>query len=412
MKLKKLRTLICLFLIITTLFFSLSGCYNSQNIDRLAYVVAIGFDVGENNKLKLIFQVSVPSNSSDGGSSSQSDSSIVTSIECSSFDSGVNILNSYLSKESNLAHCKIIVFSEDFANRGISETLFTLMNTIDVRPDCNVLVSRCSAEYFLNNSKPMLEKLSARYYEIAPTTSQYTGLTENVTLSQFFSDYTDTFRSSFAILGGINSDNTHSANVGESPTEIDASNKANETLIHGKPNIENIGLAVFYKDKLVGELTGLETICHQIICNSLDTCVINIPSPFEEGQTISLKLRLVNNTKNKVELVNGTPYITSDVTLDARILSMDENSKYLSSENVSLLEKSANFYLTTKLYDYLYKVSKDLKSDIDGFGKYIVKDFLTMDEWENYNWLENFKNSFFDVKVETKVKSGYIFMES
>ena len=35
-----------------------------------------------------------------------------------------------------------------------------------------------------------------------------------------------------------------------------------------------------------------------------------------------------------------------------------------------------------------------------------------MDEWENYNWLENFKNSFFDVKVETKVKSGYILMES
>lgn len=412
MKIKKIKKLLCLFLIITVLAFSLSGCFNSQNIDHLAYVVAIGFDIGENNKLKLSFQVSIPSNSSDGGSSSQSNSSVVTAIECSSFDSGINMLNSYLSKESNLAHCKIIVFSEDFANRGISETLFTLMNTIDVRPDCNVLVSRCSAEYFLSNSKPMLEKLSARYYEIAPTTSEYTGLTENVTLSQFFSDYTDTFRSSFAILGGINSESTHSTNLGESPSEIDASNKANETLIHGKPNIENIGLAVFYEDKLVGELTGLETICHQIISNTLDTCVINIPSPFEDGQTISLKLRLVNNTKNKVNIVNGAPYITSNVTLDARILSMDENSKYLTMENISLLEKSTNFYLTTKLYEYLYKVSKDFKSDIDGFGKHVVKNFLTVEEWENYNWLENFKNSFFDVKVETKVKSGYILMES
>lgn len=408
----KIKKSLSLFLIITVLMFSLSGCYNSQNIDHLAYVVAIGFDMGENNKLRLSFQISIPSNSSEGGSSSQSDSSIVTSIECASFDSGVNILNSYLSKESNLSHCKIIVFSEDFANHGISETLFTLMNKIDVRPDCNVLVSRCSAEYFLNNSKPMLEKLSARYYEVAPTSSEYTALTENVTLSQFFSDYTDTFRSSFAILGGINSENTHSTNLGESTSEIDASNKADETLIHGKPNIENIGLAVFYKDKLVGELTGLETICHQIICDCLDTCVINIPSPFEDGQTISLKLRLVNNTKNKVDIVNGAPFITSNVSLEARILSMDENSKYLTMENISLLEKSANFYLTTKLYEYLYKVSKDFKSDIDGFGKHVVKNFLTMEEWENYNWLENFKNSFFDVKVETKVKSGYILMES
>ena len=95
MKIKKLKRLFCFFLIITVLTFSLSGCYNSQNIDHLAYVVAIGFDVGENNKLKLSFQISIPSNSSSGGSSSQSDSSIVTSIECSSFDSGINILNSY-----------------------------------------------------------------------------------------------------------------------------------------------------------------------------------------------------------------------------------------------------------------------------------------------------------------------------
>ena len=99
MKIKKIRKLLCLFLIITVLVFSLSGCFNAQNIDHLAYVVAIGFDIGENNKLKLSFQISVPSNSTEGGGSSQSNSSVVTSIECASFDSGVNILNSYLSKD-------------------------------------------------------------------------------------------------------------------------------------------------------------------------------------------------------------------------------------------------------------------------------------------------------------------------
>ena len=153
---KKWKTSTLLFLILTILLFSLSGCYNEQNIDHLAFVVAIGFDVGENNKLKLSFQISVPGGSSESGGSSQSDSSIVTTIECDSFDSGVNLLNSYLSKESNLAHCKIIVFSEEFAANGISETLFNLMNKVEVRPDCNVLVSRCSAEYFIINSKPVL----------------------------------------------------------------------------------------------------------------------------------------------------------------------------------------------------------------------------------------------------------------
>lgn len=367
---------------------------------------------GQNNKLKLSFQISVPGGSSESGGSSQSDSSIVTTIECDSFDSGVNLLNSYLSKESNLAHCKIIVFSEEFAANGISETLFTLMNKVEVRPDCNVLVSRCSAEYFLNNSKPVLEKLSARYYEIAPTSSEYTGFTQNITLSDFFSDYTDTFQTCYAILGGINSDDTHDLNTGENSFEKDSTNKANETLIQGKSNIENMGLAVFSGDKLVGELNGLETICHHMISSSLNSCIINIPSPFEENETISLRVRLVKNTKNKVKLVNGSPYITSNVKLEARILTMDETSKYISSNEMEILEEALNSYVTTKLYEYLYKVSKEFKSDIDGFGRHVVQNFATFEEWENFNWLEHFKNSFFQVSVDTTIKSSYILIES
>lgn len=409
---KKLKHIVALFLILTLFLFSLSGCYSTHNIDHLAYVVAIGFDVGENNKLKLSFQISVPGNSSGGNGSSQSDSSVVTTIECSSFDSGVNLLNSYLSKESNLSHCKIIVFSEEFAYNGISETLFTLMNNVEVRPDCNVLVSRCSAEYFLNNSKPMLEKLSARYYEIAPTSSEYTGYTQNITLSEFFSDYTDTFQTCYAILGGINTSNTHDTNSNETSSEKDSSNKANETLIQGKPNMENMGLAVFFGDKFVGELTGMETICHQIISSDLDSCIINVPSPFNDGKTLSLRVRLVNNTKNNVKLAGNSAHITSHVTLEARVLTMQETSKYLNQEEISLLEKSVNSYMETKLYKYLYKICKDFNSDIDGFGKYVVKNFKTMDEWKNFNWLENFKNSFFDVNVDTTVKSSYILMES
>lgn len=409
---KKFKNIVLLFLIFTICLFSLSGCYNTHNIDRLAYVVALGFDVGKNNELKLSFQISIPSSSAGGEGSSQSDSSIVTSIECSSFDSGVNLLNSYLSKESNLAHCKVIVFSEEFAYNGISETLFTLMNTVDIRPNCNVFVSRCSAEYFLNNSKPLLEKLSARYYEIAPSSSEYTGLTQSITLSEFFSNYTDTFQDCFATLGGINSNDTHDTNSGEAFSEKDSSNKANETLIQGKSNMENMGLAIFNGDKLVGELDGMETICHQIISGTLDSCIINIPSPFEEGQNISLKIRPIKSTKNKVNLVNNSPYITSNVELEARILTVGENSKYLDEESLKLLEESANSYMSNKLYKYLYKVSKEFNSDIDGFGRYAVKNFLTMNDWQNYNWLKNFENSFFDVHIETKVKSSYIIMES
>lgn len=250
MKNKILFKYVSLFLILSISILFLSGCNSTLNIDNLAYVVAIGLDVGENNKIKVSFQLSVPGSDSGGGSS-QSENSIVNSIECSSINSGINLLNTYLSKEVNLSHCKVIVFSEEFAYLGISEALYTLMNNIQIRPDCNVIVSRCNAEYFLNNSKPILEKLSARYYEIAPSSSNYTGYTDNVTLSEFFAEFKNSFCEPTGILGGVNTTESHTTDSSKSASEKDSDIKANETLINSKNNIENIGLAVFHGDKLV-----------------------------------------------------------------------------------------------------------------------------------------------------------------
>lgn len=91
---------------------------------------------------------------------------------------------------------------------------------------------------------------------------------------------------------------------------------------------------------------------------------------------------------------------------------MDEHSKYLDEKNIKTLEKYATSYLENQIYQYLYTLSKDYNSDIDGFGKLAIKNFLTWEDWTNYNWLDNFKNSFFNVDVETKVKSGEILIET
>ena len=409
-----LKKYIALFLILSISLFSLSGCYGHSvyNIDHLAYAVAIGIDTGKLNRLRISFQLSIPGGSSEGGGSSQSDNTVINTIECSSIDSGINLLNSYISKEVNLSHCKVIVFSEDFAYNGISESLYTLMNNIQIRPDSNIIISRCSAEYFLNSSKPTLEKISARYYEVAPSSSDYTGYTEDITLSKFFSNFASTTSQCYGILGGVNSKSTQNTDVTEDGSKKDSNNKANETLITSKPTIENMGLAVFRDDKLVGELTGIETICHLIISNKLNICNITINSPFEDGKTITLRIRLVEDTKNKVTLTDAGPYINSKIRLEARVLTMDENSKYLDTQNIEKLEKYTTSYMKNQIYQYLYKVSKEYNSDIDGFGLHVTKNFSTWEKWRNYKWLDNFKNSFFNVEVETKVKSGYILMET
>ena len=106
--LKKIFVLIVILILFP---FSLYGCYDADDLEQLAYVVALGLDVGENNAIKLTLQFAAPT-SSDGSGTSQSEENTITSVDCSSIDAGIAIINSYISKKVNLSHCRIIVISE------------------------------------------------------------------------------------------------------------------------------------------------------------------------------------------------------------------------------------------------------------------------------------------------------------
>lgn len=404
--LKKIAVAILLIFIIL---FALSAPYSTKNIDKLAYVLALGLDVGTTDNLQLTVQLSKPDNSSGGSGSSYKN--IIKTVECSSIDSGISLLNDYISRRLDLSHCEIIVISEELASRGISDSIFKLMGDTRISAHASVIVSKTPASEFLNIAKPELESVPSRFYEIALTSNQYTGYTQNVSLIKFFSDYMDTFTNPVAILGS----------VGDIP-------------LKSSDNIELLGLAVFSKDKLVGELSAQESIWHLMVSSKLQSCVISIPNPIGDTESIDINLRLKQDTKNSVELVNGTPHISSKLKVEASITSATQQStsnknmtsaqggsfskqqssdlsgNYYSQENLKLIEDVCNDYLEKNITDYLYKTSKEYKSDIDGFGKYAVKYFTTIQDWQEYNWLDNYKNSIFNVEVETNLKSGSSFL--
>ena len=72
------------------------------------------------------------------------------------------------------------------------------------------------------------------------------------------------------------------------------------------------------------------------------------------------------------------------------------------------MEYATNSYLNANITDFLYKTSKELKSDFIGFGRNAVRSFKTMDDWKNYDWLNKYQNSEFNVNVNTTVKSSYL----
>lgn len=403
----KVRKAFAIFILTLLILVATTSYYGIRGIDNLAYVVAIGIDVGTNENLLLSLQISLPNGGESSGSSSQSTSVVVESVECSSINAGITLFNSYLGKEINLSHCKVLVISEEFATQGVSEVLYTLTNEIQFRTTSNIIISKCDAKSYLEYSAPLLDKVSARYYEIAPTSSEYTGYTESITCNEFLSAISNNFSSPVAILGSINSEATQTQDLASS--EVTSHYTAGQTPISPKNDgVETMGLAVFNDDKLVGELNGFESICHLIISNKLKNAQIRVPSPIEELDFIDLYIELGNDTKNSVYLVNNTPYITSKIKVTAKMQSMNKNINLLDEDLVNKIETSAETYLKENIMNYLYKTSKEFDADIDSFGLYASKYFSTNQEWENYNWIHHYKDAYFDVELDVNLRSSYL----
>lgn len=403
---KKIAMILILLIFMTVL----TGC-SSNNIDRLTYAIAIGIDVGSNDEMKLSLQFSIPSNSSsNSSSSSQSSEATIYSVECSDFNDGINLLNNYVSKKINLSHTRVVVFSEEFAVGGISDTIYTLINSVQIRPTANIIVSKCSAREFLDGAKSELEKLSARYYESIPVSSEYTGYTENISISKFFYDLQNTRKTASAILGAINNSSTH---TNSNSKQESGTYYAGQTPIKTESSgIENTGIAVFNGDKLIGELNNIETICHLMCTDNLKYCNVTIPNPLGVSDTIDLRLSSRSNVKKNINIVNGNPYIELEFDINCQILSMTAHTDYFSDENLEKIQTKLNQYIERNMINYLYKTSKDLKSDVSGFGQTAIKLFSTWDEWKDYNWLEKYKNSFFNVKVTSNISSGQLLIET
>ena len=251
--------------IITSLFSAFDEYSNSaQNIDDLSYAVAIGVDIGETAKYRISLQlttmessatesaISKSTGSTEGSQSSSNPVSssgdtasnyIIQTMETDSIDSALNIANSYINKTINLSHCKILLVSEDIAKQGVEPLVNSLINKVETRPDCSIIVSRIPDNEFDNGKKPKIEELISKYYDVASNLETGRGYSETIKLNEFYLTLNDTFYQPYASLGTTynTTKNTNNQNVS---SDLDTQSK---TLVTNseKESVEVMGLAVF-----------------------------------------------------------------------------------------------------------------------------------------------------------------------
>ena len=435
-----------IFFLVLLIFFiyGFSVSYTSHNISNLAYVLALGIDKGENAKLKISAQFAKNTISSENGSSDSSSNNILTACEADSIFSALNILNSYIGKEINLAHCSVIIFSEEIAKEGLYNEVYSIANNEEIRPSTNFVISNCSAYDYLNNTNPIIENLTTKYFDTFSITSRFTGYFSNITIGNFFHNLVKGNYDSTAIMGGLNltarseenkqdsgnnnssedsSDSSDTSNRNSSSQNFENSSNQNvqitpDNLIAGSSSIvgkrgnENLGLAVFNKDKYCGQLTATETICHLLIANEINTCIFTIPNPFNENDSIEVQIIPEKKSKISSNYDNDNFKFVIDLYLNANIIDIEKNLNFEDPEVLEKFATSLTNSLNSKFEKYFKKVSKEYNSDIDKFYLSILKYFPTQDSLNNLDWKQKYMNSEFSCNININNISSLLITKS
>lgn len=386
---------------------SLTGCYDAQEVTENAYVYSIGMEKGVTNILRLTVQVpkmkaSGGSGGSEGGGGSEKGGGDVETItvDCPTFYSGVNMINTFLSRQINYMHTRFLVFSESLAREGIETYINGFIRGRQIRRQIYVIIAKGSASEFLNeNMAEVSSSLPKKQINIIDQGNN-TGLFSEATYGEMLNDTKASYSQAIAILGAVNDESKYSEGegTGKAPFKSGGDYYAGDLARKGGSKIEFMGTAVFDGEKMVEELNGDETRALLMVRNEYERGNFTINDPKNPDTAIVMDIRNQKSPSVEVRFNEGIPVVDVKVFLEGDILAIQSTIDYESKELKPILEEEFRKLIKDQI-DKTIKKCQNVNSDVFKFGSVAAMHFLTIPEWEEYNWLSHFK----DTQVNTEV---------
>lgn len=374
------KSLILISIVLTILITFFKG-YDVRGVEQLSYIVAIGMDKSDSKDetIELTIQLAKPDSSENGSTKIKSETQTVT---CNSFNLGIAMLNLKNEHQLNLSHCTAIVISEEFAREGIQDFINTLSNNIEIRPTCNILVSEDKASDFLETASKM-EDFSPKFYNTFINSAKTVSYVTPCQLADFYAGLNRDIKEPSAVYSFVQDD-----------------------------KVESLGLALFKEYKMIERISGLDTVCYNLLTNNFENTTIEVYNPEEARIPLAVDISKLEDSKISVKLENGIPKIHCKLGVEARVLSASESYDFTKRETLEQIEAEINKFLTDHISDFLYRTSREYKSDNIGFEGYFKKNFLTQKEIDKFDWNNLYTKAEFEIEPITYLVSGFLFSKN
>ncbi|GIM27626.1 germination protein GerKC [Clostridium polyendosporum] len=377
-----------LVMIITT--FSIIGCKGTkQELEKLAILVAMGFDLSSEGKYMLTAQIlnpkKQPSSSTDTKKGENQQVSTDVTIYNTTGDTpadALNHLSTELGKNLFFAHIKFLVYSERIAESGLSLALDSSLRTYTVRPDTPLFITK-------DRSSDIVSALTTD--ETIPANE-----IANLIKMQSIMGYSPIVR------------RVDFANILHSKT---AAPVLGIISLNKSPNVDNtfkmVGTAVLKKDKLIGYLDINQTRGMQWVKGEVKGGSITVHSSnnkiltFEIIKSKSTIKPIIKNNSITLQITIKEEGNLREMTADLDPIKNSEIMNDLSKIQDKAIEKEIKLALDA--------AQNKLNADIFDFGDIIHRTYPDIWKKMEKNWNDIFPYITVEIKVNSSLKRpGFI----
>lgn len=364
-------------LLLLSIFFSslsLTGCVDKTQIEDIAMVVAIGFDLNYNNQVIISLQIIDHCSSAQNSEGvNELKTSIYKSAGATIYDALFNLSKS-LNKSIGLSNEKCIIIGKNFASSGISEILDFSIRFSQMRPTTPILVTTGNAFDILSEPTPG-NSISAFSIDTLIKRQRFLCLASTTTNLDFINNLKSDVPINTCGLITLNKDGS---------------------------GIALSGSGVFKKDKLIGYLNSSETRGMYWIKGRVALGNILITSPNQKKMSLHIK-----NSKSKISSHVENNKISFNVNIKADS-SIAENSDitldFSKPQTIDLLSNSQDKSIYREASLAVNAAQTKLSTDIFNFGNLIYRQ--SPSKWNKIknNWNVLFPKVHIEIIVSSEIK--------
>lgn len=356
----------------------LAGCWNSREINELAFVLSIALDKAENG-FKVTAQISAEmyskTTTGSAGTSEKEKPFWVISSNGKTIFEAVRNMAAISPRRIFWSHIKVIIINEELAKNNILEIFDFFSRNPELRLRTWIAITQEAAGRILE-IVPLMEKEPSQNIEKIIEKANLSGIAYSIMLKNFLEEYLDPYMEPVASRIVI-------------------------TEVNSRPAIKLEGASVFRSGGLAGWLNEDETRGFLWLKNKISGSVEVVDCPYD-GLPVTVEIKK-GRTDIESYMSNGVPAFKIKAAAVGKLTEQSCTTEFNNPDAISALENALASVIRKAIESTVYAAQKKFSADVLGFSRELQS--AHKKEWRQIssNWPVLFKSAAVDINVKVEI---------